>query len=65
MEFILRPKDPPVPVPKTPYVCQERYDALPFLSYPAQKGKPGGSEASFDFMEHSRHETLYPTPIRE
>ena len=66
MEFILRPhpQNPAIPVPKTPYLGQERYDGLPFLSYPVRKGKAGAG-ASFDLMEYLRHEAFHPTPTRE
>ena len=42
MEFLLLPThrgDPPIPVPRTPYVCKERYDGGPWISYPERQGK--------------------------
>lgn len=42
MEFMLLPVhrgDPPIPVPQTPYLCRERYDGGPWMTYPQRKGK--------------------------
>ena len=68
MEFVLLPHDrgnPPIPVPKTRYVCHQRYDGGPFLSYPVRVGKAEAGAASFDLMDYQRVERVNPTPLRE
>ena len=66
MEFILLPThrgDPPIPIPQTPYVCQQQYDGGPFLSYPIRIGKPEAGAAFFDLINYQRTERVNPTPL--
>jgi hypothetical protein len=70
MEFHLLPihrGNPPIPVPKTPYVASERYDGGPWLSYPARKGKLENmlKDGSLDVIEYARSERVNPTPLNE
>ncbi|KAE8442357.1 hypothetical protein EG329_003428 [Mollisiaceae sp. DMI_Dod_QoI] len=69
MEFHILPVhrgDPPIQVPRTPYLCTERYDGGPWLSYPARKGKAAKYKAGpFDYLDYARSERLDPTPIKE
>jgi hypothetical protein len=66
MEFVLLPSNrgnPRVPVPRTPYVCQQRYDGGPFLSYPIRVGKAEAGAALSDNLDYQRAERVNPTPI--
>jgi hypothetical protein len=68
MEFLLLPHyrvDPPAPIPKTPHVCQERYDGGPFLSYPARVGKAHFGTAYLDRMTFNLTERAYPAPTAD
>jgi hypothetical protein len=68
MEFVLLPHNrgnPPIPVPETPYVCHQRYDGGPFLSYPMRVGKAEAGAAFFDLMDYQRAERVNPTPLRD
>lgn len=70
MEFILLPAhrgNPPLSTPRTPYVCQERYDGGPWLSYPERVGKSisAWNGSSFDYTEYHRSSKANPTPIPE
>jgi hypothetical protein len=66
MEFLLLPHyrgNHPTPVPKTPYLCKERYDCGPFLSYPARVGRPHAGTVYVDRQRYARIERINPTPI--
>ena len=66
MEFVLLPTNrgnPPIPIPKTPYVCHQRYDGSPFLSYPKRVGKAEAGSAFSDLMNYQRAERIHPTPL--
>jgi hypothetical protein len=70
MEFHLLPihrGDPPIPVPRTPFVSRERYDGGPWLSYSARKGKAAHAldGTPFDSLSHQRAECINPTPVDE
>lgn len=68
MEFLLLPYhrgDAPVPLPLTPYVCNQRYDGGPFLSYPMRVGKVEADAASFNALRYHRSKIVNPTPINE
>ncbi|RDW92343.1 hypothetical protein BP5796_01737 [Coleophoma crateriformis] len=65
MESLLLPHDPTGPVPKTPYVCEERYDRLPFLTYPVRQGRTATGKAWFDLIDYFRAERVKPTPLPE
>lgn len=70
MEFSLLPihrGEPPIPVPRTPYVSSERYDGGPWMSYPARKGRTltAWNGTSFDLIEHYRSERANPTPLKD
>ena len=68
MEFVLLPSNrgnPPIPIPKTLYVCHQRYDGGPFLSYPTRVGKAEASVAFFDMMNYQRAERVNPTPLHD
>lgn len=70
MEFHLLPVhrgDPPISVPRTPYIAKERYDGGPWLSYPARKGKLTNmlKNGSLDIIEYARSERVNPTPLQE
>jgi hypothetical protein len=64
MEFILLPHDPIAPISKTPYVCHERYDGLPFLSYPVRKGKVN-ADAWSNPTEYHHYKRVNPTSTRD
>ncbi|KAG0651411.1 hypothetical protein D0Z07_1659 [Hyphodiscus hymeniophilus] len=68
MEFLLLPANSGnslIPIQRTPYVCQQRYDGSPFLSYPRRVGKAEAGAALSDLMNYRRSERVNPTPIRE
>ena len=68
MEFVLLPFNrgsPPIPVPKTLYVCHQRYDGGPFLSYPMRVGKAEAGTAFSDLANYHRSERVNPTPLRD
>jgi hypothetical protein len=70
MEFLLSPThrgNPPISIPGTPYVAEERYDGGPWISYLSRNGKVNNTfnGSSFDFMEHVRAESVNPTPVKE
>jgi hypothetical protein len=71
MEFALLPihrGDPPIPIPRTPYVAIQRYNGGPWLTYPERKGKLKGmllENGQLDAIEYSRAEQVQPTPIKE
>jgi hypothetical protein len=68
MEFLLLPTNrgnPPIPIPRTPYVCRERYDGGPFLSYPSRVGKPEATGASFDLVKYQLSEWVSATPVQD
>jgi hypothetical protein len=70
MEFHLLPihrGDPPIPVPRTPFVSRERYDGGPWLSYSARKGRAAHAldGTPFDSLSHQRAEHINPTPVDE
>jgi len=66
MDFLLLPShrgEPPMEVPTTPYVCVERYDLGPWLSYPDRKGRPisAWNGMDFDQAEYIRSERVKDT----
>jgi hypothetical protein len=70
MEFHLLPVhrgNPPIPIPKTPYVASERYDGGPWLSYPSRKGMLRDilKDGAFDALEYTRAERVNPTLLHK
>ena len=70
MEFALLPfhrGDPPIPIPKTPYISKERYDGGPWRSYPSRRSQPlsGWDGETFDIQEYYRSQRVNPTPVAE
>ena len=70
MEFHLLPAfrgDPPIPVPRTPYLARERYDGGPWLSYPNRKERhiTGWDGTSLDQMAYNRSLWVNPRPTAE
>jgi hypothetical protein len=70
MEFALLPfyrGNPPIPIPRTPYISKERYDGGPWVSYPSRRGKllSVWDGKNFNLQEYHRSERVNPTPLLE
>ena len=70
MEFALLPfhrGNPPIPIPKTPYISKERYDGGLWTSYPSRRGwqLSAWDGKYFDLQEYHRSERVNPTPLAE
>lgn len=68
MDHLFLPKDPlPTTLDKVPYVCVEKYDSGPFLSYPHRKKKPWIMPDVNDplYMPYQIFEKTHPTPKTE
>lgn len=51
---------------RVPYVCTEKYDGGPFLTYPLRKGRPWMvPEPTDEEIPYSVHEERHPTPVKE
>lgn len=70
MDHFLLPKDA-IPIrsgmDRVPYVCMEKYDGGPFLTYPLRKGKPWMvPELTEEYQfPYSVYENWRPTPVTE
>lgn len=70
MDHFLLPKDA-IPIrpgmDRVPYVCTEKYDGGPFLTYPLRKGRPWMvPELTEEHqLPYSVYENLHPTPVKE
>jgi hypothetical protein len=70
MEFHLLPAyrgDPPIPVPRTPYLSREKYDGGPWMSYPTRKGRPipEWDGTKLDHMAYYSAQWVNPRPTAE
>ncbi|MCJ1254060.1 hypothetical protein MMC24_001874 [Lignoscripta atroalba] len=69
MDHFLLPKDPvPLRIPRVRYVCVEKYDGGPFLTYPTRKGMPWVTPNPTDkgeFVPYLIRERLQPTHREE
>lgn len=68
MDHLLLPKDPlPTALDKVPYICVEKYDGGPFLSYPHRKQKPWVVPDENDplYIPYATFEKMRPTPKAE
>ena len=68
MDHLLLPKDPlPTTLDKVPYICVEKYDGGPFLTYPHRKNKPWVVPDVNDplYIPYAAYEQMRPTPKKE
>lgn len=68
MQFLLTPNNrgsPPIPIPRTPYVCRQLYDGGPFLSYPNRVGNPDAAVASSDVVRYRFSLREKATPVED
>lgn len=68
MDHLFLPKDPlPTTLDKVPYMCVEKYDGGPFLTYPLRKGKPWMVPDKADplYIPYVIYEVMRPTPKAE
>lgn len=68
MHHLLLPKDPlPTTLDKVPYLCIEKYDGGPFLTYPNRKQKPWVVPDVNDplYIPYAAYEQMRPTPKKE
>jgi hypothetical protein len=71
MEFLITPVhrgNLPIPIPRTPCASLERYELVPWMLYPAQKGltaSEGYKAEAFDLTEYHRSQRINPTPVND
>lgn len=68
MDHLLLPKDPLLmPMDTVQYICSEKYDGGPFLSYPHRKHKPWVVPDVNDplYIPYATYEQMRPTPKLE
>lgn len=68
MDHLLLPKDPlPTTLDKVPYICVEKYDGGPFLTYPRRKNRPWVVPDANDplYLPYASFEGMHPTPKAE